>query len=170
MCRINFQSLVKLTSVASAQRCTFSSGLILHYPVGPLLVQDAIPALSAPDDIAPFQHVLMAAVTAYVCYAIVGRKLLLLLGRQHCRTMTSPFLNRSLLSSRLWSCPRRCPWSHHTANIGGAGAAVHFTFQQYRRCLSFFLSPSIPASSESFSCYRSAPLPSAGAHRAACNL
>lgn len=69
-----------LPSIAPA---VLSSGLILHHPIRPLLVQDAIPALSAPDDITPFQDVLMTAVTAYVSYAIVGRKLLLLLRRQH---------------------------------------------------------------------------------------
>jgi len=60
-----------------------SPGLILHYSVGPLLVQDAIPALSAPDDIPLLQLVLMTAVATYVCHTLIGGILLPRLGRKH---------------------------------------------------------------------------------------
>lgn len=64
-----------------------SPRLILHHSVGPLLVQDAVATLPAPDDVSLLQLILMATVATCVGYALIWDKLLLLLGWQHCLPM-----------------------------------------------------------------------------------
>ena len=60
-----------------------SSGFILDYSVCALLVQNAVPTLSASDDVSLLQVVLMAAIPTDVSHALIGHELLLLLGWQH---------------------------------------------------------------------------------------
>ena len=60
-----------------------SPSLILHHSIGPLFVQDAIPAFSAPDDIPLLQFVLMTTVATYVCHTLIGGILLPRLGWKH---------------------------------------------------------------------------------------
>ena len=60
-----------------------SSSFILDHSVRALLVQYAVPTLSASDDVSLLQLVLMAAIPTDVGHALIGHELLLLLGWQH---------------------------------------------------------------------------------------
>ena len=59
------------------------SGFTLNHSVRALLVQNAVSAFSASNDVSLLQLIFMAAVPTDVGHALIGNELLLLLGWQH---------------------------------------------------------------------------------------